>query len=172
MLLEETSDDAVGEAFDKVAKILGLPYPGGPSVSKMADMFTEDTELISFVKKPNYAKSGFSYSGLKTAVLNYVNREKQRGEKYDFELDIPHISASFQDEACRQLVYKCIKHLKATGIRTLGVVGGVSANNHLRKVLKTECNEIGVKATFPPLDLCGDNAVMIGLAAIFKCEIN
>ena len=159
-LLEQTADDAVGEAFDKVARILGLEYPGGPIIEKLASQCQSD--LINFVSNPNYSKERFSYSGLKTAVLNYVNRQRQKGT----ELDIPKIAASFQQEAIAQLVYKTVAMLKKTGMKTLHISGGVSINKFLRDQFKNACNRIGVEVYFPTPNLCGDNAAMIAGAAL------
>ena len=210
-LLAATTDDACGEAFDKVAKILGLPYPGGVEIEKQGGSFyarhceepslnchCEEPQgdavispLLRFVQKPNYHKDGFSYSGLKTAVLNYVNRLKQKWgnssttfrccespphtppasktvDNITPALDIPHICASFQAEAVAQLVIKCEQHLKKTHIKTLCVSGGVSANRHLREQMTQMCARHGVSVHFPELCYCGDNAAMIAAAAILE----
>lgn len=148
-LLASTTDDACGEAFDKVAKVLGLPYPGGPEISKQAAKFNRNTDLI-FMPNANYKKTkDFSYSGLKTAVLNYVNRKKQKNEP----LDIPAICYAFQREAIGQLVAKTPK-----SNLPLTICGGVAANAYLREQFPG--------AFFPEPGLCGDNAAMIGAAAI------
>jgi N6-L-threonylcarbamoyladenine synthase len=148
-LVATTTDDACGEAFDKVAKVLGLSYPGGPQVAKMAAQFEGETDLV-FMQKKNYKKnSDFSYSGLKTAVLNYVNKKRQKGE----ELNIPEICFAFQREAIGQLVSKVPK-----SNLPLAISGGVAANEYLRKQFPN--------ALFPSKELCGDNAAMIGAAAI------
>ena len=164
-LLCETADDAVGECFDKVAKMLGLPYPGGVQIEKLALEHT-CRGPITFVHNP-CKKDGFSYSGLKTAVLTYINKEKQSGR----ELDIPHICASFQREAIMQLVDKCVAELKKAKIKTLCVCGGVSANGYLRKRMQAECSDIGVQVFFPEMQYCTDNAAMIGAAAVLGVKI-
>lgn len=157
-----TTDDACGEAFDKVAKVLGLPYPGGPEISKMASRFTGKTELV-FMPNANYKKTpNFSYSGLKTAVLNYVNRKRQMGG----ELNIPEICFAFQREAIGQIVTKCDIAQKKNKL-PVAISGGVAANNHLREQFPN--------AFFPDPALCSDNAAMIGAAAILfdnKCVIS
>ena len=163
---EATLDDAIGEAFDKVARILGLPYPGGPEIEKLATGF--NGELIQFVAKPNYAMQGFSYSGIKTAVLNYVNRLKQKNQP----VDIAQVAASFQREAIAQLVYKCLRALRKAGAKTLCISGGVSINKVVRETLTTECAALGVEVRFPPVELCGDNAAMIAGAAIMGLRGN
>ncbi|MCL2851264.1 MAG: tRNA (adenosine(37)-N6)-threonylcarbamoyltransferase complex transferase subunit TsaD, partial [Firmicutes bacterium] len=164
-LIESTLDDAVGEAFDKVARILGLPYPGGPSIEAEAEKFTG--EFIKFVNQPNYNKEGFSYSGLKTAVLNYVNRIRQKGE----ELDIQKIAASFQKEAIAQVVHKCSRILDRTKYHILTVSGGVSANSYLREQIEKMCEEKDVNVYFPHKSLCGDNAAMIASAAVLRLNL-
>ncbi|MCL2756111.1 MAG: tRNA (adenosine(37)-N6)-threonylcarbamoyltransferase complex transferase subunit TsaD [Firmicutes bacterium] len=166
VLLEQTLDDAIGEAFDKVARVLGLSYPGGPEIEKQANKWIGNDELIKFVAKPNYQIQGFSYSGLKTAVLNYVNKIKMKGE----EINLPHLAASFQYEAISQLVFKVNRILKSTKVKTLCVSGGVSANEYLRKTLTEECSKLGVKVSFPHKSLCGDNAAMIAAASILELK--
>lgn len=166
-LLCETCDDACGEAFDKVAKLLGLPYPGGVSIEKLLTQNTSWTEkdFMQFVQNPNFHKPHFTYSGLKTAVLNYVRKHEK---KADFQQQIPHIVASFQHEAVEQLVVKCIENLSKTGNKILSVCGGVSANKYLRKRLSEECEKIGVKVLFPEFKYCTDNAAMIAAASILN----
>lgn len=148
-LVEQTLDDAVGEAFDKVARVLGLGYPGGPIIESRAKEW--DGEVIQFVKKPNYHQVGFSYSGLKTAVINYLNKFPG--------FNIAQICHSFQQEAFAQIIYKLKKRIKPTDI--LAVSGGVSINKYLQKLLKSEFKSVH----FPAPELCGDNAVMIAAAA-------
>ena len=152
-LLEGTVDDAIGESFDKVGRILGLDYPAGPRIDKIFEEYKG--EYIDFVNKPKYEV--ISYSGLKTAVLNYVNKLKMKGE----EVDVAKIASSFQREAVNQLIVKALSWLKKTGIKVLTVSGGVSANKHLRERLQEECAKQKVEVFFPPLELCGDNAAMI-----------
>jgi N6-L-threonylcarbamoyladenine synthase len=159
-LICETSDDACGEAFDKTAKILGLGYPGGVRVEELAEKYSGEN-YITFVANPS-KKQGFSYSGLKTAVLTYVNKKKAKGE----ELDLPLICASFQREVAEELVSKCVAELKKNAYRTLCVCGGVSANKYLRTCIKDAVQSIGAVAYFPEAEYCTDNAAMIGSAAI------
>jgi len=187
-LLCQTSDDAVGEAFDKVAKILGLGYPGGVQIEKLSQEYSpfrkggaEGGGFIQFVQNPA-KKDGFSYSGLKTAVLNYVNREKfpsftpkgqgsraERGvlmEGWTREARtgwLAHVCASFQHEAIEQLVTRCETEMKRHNMETLCVCGGVSANKYLRSRLP--------HAHFPPFEYCTDNAAMIGAAAVLGVKV-
>lgn len=152
-----TADDAVGEAFDKVARVLGLTYPGGPKISQNADMSLSFTPILN-----KFPKNTFSYSGLKTAVLNYINRAKQKGNT----LDIAEICANFQFCAVSQLLIRTREYLQTTGIKTLGICGGVSANQYLREQFQVMCDELGVKLYLPKSELCGDNAAMIAAAAV------
>lgn len=162
-LLGTTRDDAVGEAFDKVSRELGLGYPGGPMIEKAASGVKPS---IAFVKKP-HAKDrdlDFSYSGLKTAVINHINSKRQKGEK----IDIAEVAASFQKEAVDQLVEKTILATKKLGYSSIVVAGGVSANTLLRERLTAEAELFGARAYFPPLGLCTDNAAMIASQAYFN----
>lgn len=160
-LLITTADDAIGEAFDKVARVLGMPYPGGPQIAKHADM---NLEFSPFLTK--FPKAVFSYSGLKTAVLNYVNREKQLGNT----LNVPQICANFQFCAVEQLLAKSIELIKKHQVKTFGICGGVSANAYLREKFTAECARLGVKLFLPKPELCGDNAAMIAAAAVLNIK--
>lgn len=159
-LVATTADDAIGEAFDKVARELGLPYPGGPSIQRLAE---KGTPNIQFVKQNGTAKS-FSYSGLKTAVINYLHNKKQKNE----EIKIEDVCASFQHQAVMQLVSKTIEELTKTGYKKLVLAGGVSANLYLREALKKECDKIGVELFCPSLTFCTDNAAMIASQAYYN----
>lgn len=156
-LLCTTTDDAIGEAFDKVARVLGMPYPGGPKIARMADMTANFTPFIT-----RFPKENFSYSGLKTAVLNYVNHEQQVGHR----LNIPQICANFQYCAVEQLLCKIKVLLKEHHVQNLGICGGVAANQYLREQFTNLCDEQGVRLYLPRLELCGDNAAMIAAAAL------
>lgn len=159
-LICTTVDDAIGEAFDKVARELGLGYPGGPKIQKMAEQGKINIKFMaSHTKIEN-----FSYSGLKTAVINYLHNKKQRGE----EINVADVCASFQDEAVNQLAVKIKEELEKSGTKKLVLAGGVSANSHLRKVLKGVCDEVGAKLYCPSLTLCTDNAGMIASQAYYN----
>ena len=164
-LLGETRDDAVGEAFDKVARVLGLPYPGGPAVSCAAE--SGDPDAIAF-PRPLAAREGldFSYSGLKTAVALEV--EKRRAPLA--EAEVADIAASFEAAAIAPLVSRSRAALRAEGLRRIVVVGGVAANRRLRSELGRVAKAEGFEATFPPLDLCTDNAAMIAVAGAMLLE--
>lgn len=159
-LLGATKDDAAGEAFDKVARILNLPYPGGPEIEKAAK---SGKPTIKFAA-PHFKDNGISlsFSGLKTAVLNFVNSQKQKGN----EINIADIACSFQHSIVEQLYEATVRAVKETGLNTLAISGGVSANGYLRKKFDS-LKEKGIKVYYPPLNLCTDNAAMIASAAYF-----
>jgi len=158
-LLGRTRDDAAGEAFDKVAKLLGFAYPGGPLISKEAK--TGDPQAIKFPRSWLEKDSlDFSFSGLKTAVLNHCNREKQKGHK----LHKPDICASFQEAVVEILVEKSLLAAKQHNIETLVLGGGVSANPRLRAFMQQRCDEEGKELFIPRPVHCTDNAAMIALA--------
>ena len=161
-LIGTTTDDAIGEAFDKVARECGLEYPGGPNVQKQAAI---GRKSINFIVKPHEKLKdfNFSYSGLKTAVINYMHNKRQKGE----EVCIPDVCHSFQEEAVHQVVYKSIEACKKFGLKTLVLAGGVSANLCLRELATVEGEKAGIKVLYPPLKLCTDNAAMVGAAAYF-----
>ena len=159
-LICTTVDDAIGEAFDKVARECGLGYPGGPKIQKEAE---KGNPSIKFIKSHTNIEN-FSYSGLKTAVINYLHNKKQRGE----EVYLPDVCASFQDQAVEQIAIKVKEELKKTKSKKLVLAGGVSANAHLRKVLKTVTDELGVELFYPSLELCTDNAAMIACQGYYN----
>lgn len=160
-LLGTTVDDAVGEAFDKVARVIGLGYPGGPKIDKLAK---EGKNNIIFAHKNILANTfNFSFSGIKTAVINYVHKLEQKGEKVVAE----DVAASFQTAVVDELVNKTIKATKAQNQTKLVVAGGVGANSQLKSTLKKECEKNGIKLYTPSLKLCTDNAAMIASYAYF-----
>ena len=158
-----THDDAVGECFDKVARELGLEYPGGPNVQRCAE---KGKANIKFITKPHEKNKdyNFSYSGLKTAVINYLHNKRQKNE----EININDVCASFQEEAIDQLVDKSIHLLKQEKLNKIVISGGVSANKHLREEMTKRANEINAEVYYPELVLCTDNAAMIGSAGYYS----
>ena len=159
--LGSTIDDAVGEAFDKVAKALGLGYPGGPVVSREAAKGNPDA--IAFPRAMMHSGDlRFSLSGLKTAVVTYINNERAAGR----ELNVPDICASFQQAVVDVQVFKAKKALQLTGAPTFCLGGGVAANPVLRETYRQMCAKMGVRLIMPPLSACGDNAGMIALVAL------
>lgn len=157
-VLGSTVDDAVGEAFDKVARVLGLKYPGGPNVEKLA-LNGQNVIKLPKMLGNNYQGSefDFSYSGLKTAVINYVHSEKQKGKG----VNGADLACSFQHAAIDVLVEKAFKALNVTGYKTLAVSGGVGANGYLRDTLIKRAKKDGLKLVLPEKRYCTDNAAMI-----------
>jgi N6-L-threonylcarbamoyladenine synthase len=153
-----TLDDAAGEAFDKGARLLGLPYPGGRELDRLAAAGDE-----RFARFPRALPRGldFSFSGLKTALLYYV---REQGEE-TVAAHRADIAASYQGTIVRQLVEKTVRCAETEGLRTVAIAGGVAANSGLRGALERECARRGLTVHLPPLSLCTDNAAMIGLAA-------
>lgn len=157
-VLGETLDDAIGEVYDKVARVLDLPYPGGPNIEKYAEQGTPSYDLPIPM---NNDELNFSYSGLKSAVINLVHNEKQRGNeirKFDLE-------ASFQKVAIDELIRKTDLAINKYNIKRLIVAGGVTANKYLRSEMEKLANKYDVNLTVPPIKYCTDNAAMIGCAA-------
>lgn len=160
-ILGATIDDAVGEAFDKVAKALGLPYPGGPHISRLAEK--GDPHAISFPRAMLHSGDlRFSLSGLKTAVMSYINEQRESGQP----LNMPDICASFQAAVVDVQVAKAKTALEQTGARRFCLGGGVAANPSLREAYERMCAQLGVQLVMPPLSACGDNAAMIALVAL------
>ena len=163
--LGQTLDDAVGEAFDKVAKALGLGYPGGPLISKLAEK--GDPHAIKFPRAMLHSGDyTFSLSGLKTAVLTYLQKEQQAGREWN----MPDIAASFQQAVIDVQVAKARAALEQTGAREFCLGGGVAANPKLREAYEALCGELGVRLTMPPLKACTDNASMIALVALERYQ--
>lgn len=155
-----TLDDAVGEAYDKVARVLGLNYPGGPLVDKLAH---EGKDLYNLPIPLNDDSYNFSFSGLKSAVINLAHNEKQKGKN----IIVENLATSFQNRVVDILVKKTIKAMDEYKVKNLIVAGGVSANQGLRKRITEECEKYGYNLTIPNLNYCTDNAAMIGAAGYF-----
>lgn len=153
-----TIDDAVGEAFDKVARVLGLSYPGGPNIEKMAKEGNPTIKLPEMLKNYDGGKYDFSYSGLKTAVINYVHGETQRGN----EINKADVACSFQRSAIDVLIKKALLAMDETGYKTLTVSGGVGANGYFRSALSETAEKRGFKLVLPEKRYCTDNGAMIG----------
>ena len=159
-IIGTTLDDAVGESFDKVARVLGLGYPGGPKVSKLAESGQSN---ISFAKQNDTLGYNFSFSGKKTAVINYCHKLEQAGK----DLPKADICASFETWVVDELVEKTIKACKDFGYSKVVVAGGVSANSKLRKKLTEQAEFNNIKCYVPKFEYCTDNAAMIGSAAYY-----
>ena len=162
-VLGGTRDDAAGEAYDKVARVLGLGYPGGPLIDRLAK--EGDPTKVEF--KRVYLEKGsldFSFSGIKTGVLNYMNTEKQAGR----EVNIADVAAGFQEAVLEVVVSKTLDAALSRGEDKIVVAGGVAANSRLRQMLRQGCKKCGLELYYPPPVLCTDNAAMIGCAAYYK----
>ena len=164
-VIGETRDDAAGEAYDKVARTLDLPYPGGPHIDRLAH---EGEASIPFPRA--WLEEGsydFSFSGLKSAVINYMHNAAQRGE----EVKPENVAASFQESVIDVIVTKTIKAAKEYGVKQILLAGGVAANKGLRTTLTNKVEALeGVELIIPPLSLCTDNAAMIGAAAYIRYQ--
>ena len=157
-VLGSTLDDAVGEAFDKVARVLGLSYPGGPNVERLARDGQNVIQLPKMLKNYAGGEFDFSYSGLKTAVINYVHNQKERGE----EINKADVANSFQHSAIDVLVEKALNATKKYNYNTICVSGGVGANGYLRQALIEATKKNGIKLVLPEKRYCTDNGAMIG----------
>ena len=162
-ILGTTLDDAAGESFDKVARVLGMPYPGGAALDKAAKL-GDETKYVLPRSKPGENPYNMSFSGLKTAALNLIHHAQQVGE----ELDIPSLCASFSAAVSDTLVPRAVMALKQTGYRKIAVAGGVAANSRIRADILAAANELGAEVYMPPLKLCGDNGAMIGAQAYYE----
>jgi len=162
-ILGKTRDDAAGEAYDKVARVLGMGYPGGPKIDAAAKQGNPDAVKFPriFLEEDSH---DFSFSGLKSAVLNYVNKQKMIGE----EIVPEDIAASFQQAVVEVLVSKTIKAAKEKDVQKVALAGGVASNSALRNRMKAECEKEGLELSIPSLVLCTDNAAMIGCAAYYE----
>ena len=162
-ILGTTLDDAAGECFDKVARVLGMPYPGGAALDKMAR--TGDDRKYELPRsKPGENPFNMSFSGLKTASLNLIHHAEQVGE----ELDIPSLCASFSAAVSDTLTPRVVMALERTGYRKVAVAGGVAANSQIRGDILKAAGDMGAQVYLPPLKLCGDNGAMIGAQAYYE----
>ena len=171
-----TRDDAAGEAFDKVGRIMGLPYPGGAAMDRLASLgFEKYASSVSKIKFPSPAIADetldFSFSGLKTFALNLINSERQRLGASDAELSEEFratVAAGFTAAVVSGISTKLSRALDETGAKNLVVAGGVAANSHLRRGVEKVATAHGAKLFIPPISLCGDNSAMIGAAAYYE----
>ncbi len=162
--VSSTRDDAVGEAFDKIGRVIGLPYPGGAQMDKLAH--EGDKEAIKFPSPAVRDSLDFSFSGIKTAALNFINSATQKGE----EINRADLASSYTNAIVTGIEKQVAGALEQTGHKTLVMAGGVAANSHLRATLGALCEKRGVKFVFPRLSLCGDNGAMIAAAGSFEYE--
>ena len=162
-ILGTTLDDAAGECFDKVARVLDMPYPGGAALDKAAQT-GNDRKYDLPRSKPGANPYDMSFSGLKTAALNLIHHAEQVGE----ELDIPSLCASFSAAVSDTLVPRVVRAVEETGIKNVAIAGGVAANSRIRRDLLAAMEKAGATVYMPPLSLCGDNATMIGAQAYYE----
>lgn len=165
-LIGSTVDDSVGECFDKVARVLGLPYPGGPAIDKLSKL---GKNVVKFnYKAPLAGTFNFSFSGLKTAVVNYVHNKEQKGEEFSKE----DIACTFQELVTDELCEKAVRACKTLGHKKLVIAGGVGANLRLREKISSACEKNEIHAFMPVLKFCTDNAAMIGSIAYYYIKEN
>ena len=162
-VLGNTKDDAAGECFDKSARVLGLEYPGGVMLDKVATEPDFKKYPLPYPKVENDEFS-FSFSGLKTAVINLVHNATQKGE----EIDVPVLAATVRKRVCDILIDKTFKLVEEHGYKTLCLAGGVSANSELRSRMEKECKARNIKLYCPHLKYCGDNAAMVGVQGYYE----
>lgn len=158
-----TLDDAVGESYDKVARVMGIGYPGGPIIDKL---YYEGDKNYLPIPEPKVDGYNFSFSGIKTAVINAVNKAKMRGE----EIKAEDLSASFQERVVDILCKKTLKASVDKGVKQIIIAGGVAANSLLRKELIERASRLGIKVNYPSLEYCTDNAGMIAKAGYYKIK--
>ena len=163
-VIGSTLDDAVGEAYDKVARVLNLAYPGGPKVDKLAFMGKDSYDLPLPLDDDTY---NFSFSGLKSAVINLRHNEEQKGN----EIVKENLACSFQNRVVEILTKKTMKAIEEYGVKNLIIAGGVSANKGIRNSFEEKCIKKGINLTIPKLEYCTDNAAMIGAAGYYAYKL-
>ncbi len=162
-IIGQTRDDAAGECFDKVARQMGLSYPGGVTLDKIATVADHQKYPLPHPKVSG-GELDFSFSGLKTAVINLVHNSSQKG----IDIDVPVLCATVRERVCDLLIKNTMAAAEQTGYTNIAVAGGVSANSELRRRLDEECTKRGYSLYYPPLKYCGDNAAMVGAQAIYE----
>ncbi|MBQ8550586.1 MAG: tRNA (adenosine(37)-N6)-threonylcarbamoyltransferase complex transferase subunit TsaD [Clostridia bacterium] len=164
-ILGRTRDDAAGECFDKTARAMGLSYPGGVNLDKIATVADTEKYRLPTPHSPD-GKYDFSFSGLKTAVINLIHNAEQKGA----EIDVPVLAATVRQKVCDILIDKTLAAAEESCLKTIAVAGGVSANSELRRRLEAEALKRGYKFYCPPLKYCGDNAAMVAMQAFHEIE--
>lgn len=160
----KTMDDAAGECLDKAARCMGLSYPGGVNIDKIATEADTKKYPLPYPKTEN--KFDFSFSGLKTAIVNITHNAAQKNE----EIDVPVLAATVRQKVCDILIDKTMSAVREENAKTVVIAGGVSANSELRERMLKKCREEGIKLYFPELKYCGDNAAMVGVQAFYEYE--
>lgn len=174
-ILGGTLDDAAGECFDKAARCMGLEYPGGVTLDKIAAPADTVKYPLPFPKAGD-GKYDFSFSGLKTAVINLIHNAEQKGET----VDVPVLCGTLRQRVCDMLITKTLSAAENNGYKKIAVAGGVSANSELRRRMEEECKARGYELFYPPLKYCGDNAAMVGVQGYYEflsgntagCDLN
>ena len=164
-ILGGTRDDAAGECFDKVARMLDMPYPGGAALDRAAQG-GDETRYVLPHSKISGNPLDMSFSGLKTAAVNLIHNAQQKGQ----EINVPDLCASFSAAVSEMLIPRAMQALELTGRKTLAVAGGVAANSRIRADLTRETQKRGVRLCMPPLSLCGDNAAMVGAQGYYEYQ--
>ncbi len=162
-ILGGTRDDAAGECFDKTARTMGLPYPGGVELDKIASIADFKRYPLP-IPRVDGNEFDFSFSGLKTAVINQIHNARQKNE----EIDVPVLAATVRERVCDLLIEKTLKAAEVTGHRQIALAGGVSGNSELRQRMAQECEKRNLKLYYPPLCYCGDNAAMVGAQGYYE----
>ncbi len=162
-LIGNTRDDAAGECFDKTARALGLPYPGGIELDKIATVADFKRYPLPYPKSPG-GEYDFSFSGLKTAVINIIHNTSQKDE----DIDVPVMAATVRCRVCDMLIDNTMRAAENLGYKTLALAGGVSANSELRSRMTEECKKRNIRLYYPPLKYCGDNAAMVGVQGYYE----
>lgn len=160
-VMGSTRDDAAGECFDKIARVLGMPYPGGKALDERSAGGNPEAYPLPRTKVSGY---DMSFSGLKTATLNIIHNAQQRGDP----LNVPDLCAGFVSAVVEMLVPRTMEALKETGYQKLAVAGGVAANSHIRAAFQRQCQAVGAQLYMPPLTLCGDNGAMIACQGYYE----
>jgi len=163
-LIARTADDAAGECFDKAARAMGLPYPGGIHLDRVASSYTGDEIYKLPTPRVESSELDFSFSGLKTAVVNIIHNAAQTGRT----VDVPALCQALRQKVCTMLTDSTLKAAHKTGARTVAVCGGVSANSLLRAMMAERLGAQGIRVCFPDISLCGDNAAMVGIQAHYE----
>lgn len=161
-VLGATQDDAVGECLDKAARVMGLSYPGGVNLDKIATVADEKTYPLPSPKLTG--EYDFSFSGIKTAVINLLHNKEQKGES----VNVPVLCATLRKKVCDILIEKTLKAAEHENVKQIALAGGVSANSELRTRLAAECEKLGIEFYRPELKYCGDNAAMVGVQAYYE----
>ena len=164
-VLGGTRDDAAGECFDKTARCMGLAYPGGVTLDRIATVADNQKYPLPF-PQVHSGEFDFSFSGLKTAVMNLVHNAAQKGE----EIDVPVVCATVRRRVCDMLIEKTLRAAEKTGRRQIAIAGGVSANSELRRRMQEECARRGYSLYLPDLAFCGDNAAMVGVQGYYEWQ--